>query len=107
MSDEKEMTWALCPKCGELMGWPVGEPVDSCCDVCQSNIEIMSYKSAFIDARVRIDKLEAKLAVYRAALEPFAYLGAQFVRPEDGSDYDVPVSVWHLIRAAEVIGGEL
>jgi hypothetical protein len=56
---------------------------------------------------VRIDKLEAKLAVYRAALEPFAYLGAQFVRPEDGSDYDVPVSVWHLIRAAEVIGGEL
>ena len=71
MSDEKEMTWALCPKCGELMGWPVGEPVDSCCDVCQSNIEIMSYKSAFIDARVRIDKLEAKLAVYRAALEPY------------------------------------
>lgn len=26
MSDEKEMTWAPCPRCGEPMGWPVGEP---------------------------------------------------------------------------------
>ena len=85
-----------CRCCGLADGHPA---LDDCCS--QRCADVM-------EEREENERLQARIAGLEAALEPFAFVGRQYTPLQgDGSDFEVATSVFHYVRAAEVLkGGE-